>query len=126
MEETGRAGALLRKAMRRATKRRARRRKSSAGQHLIEDSSDAKSWVFHLKLKGDYTTYLAEVVTSEDQNHIINLAQSAYQEAIDISKEITNSPEEAVSLANTTFDEAMVDLHTLTKDSYKDCTFIMQ
>lgn len=28
--------------------------------------------------------------------------------------EVTNSPEEAVSLANNPFDEAMADLHTLT------------
>lgn len=40
--------------------------------------------------------------------------------------EITNSPEEVVSLAKTTFNDAMADLHALTKDSSEDCTFIMQ
>lgn len=71
----------------------------------------------------------------------------ASREAIDISKEIlhtnpihpslalncsvflyeiSNSPEETVSLAKSTLDEAVVDLHILTKDSYKDSTFIMQ
>lgn len=32
----------------------------------------------------------------------------------------------AISLAKTTFDEAMADLHTLSEDSYKDSTLIMQ
>lgn len=40
--------------------------------------------------------------------------------------EIANSPEEAISLAKTTFDEAMADLHALSEDSYKDSTLIMQ
>lgn len=42
------------------------------------------------------------------------------------SYEIPNSPEEAISLAKTTSDGAKADLHTLTKDSYKDSTFITQ
>uniref|UniRef100_M3YJA7 14-3-3 domain-containing protein n=1 Tax=Mustela putorius furo TaxID=9669 RepID=M3YJA7_MUSPF len=107
--------------------------------HLIEGTGDAKSWVFHWKLKGDYTT--------TDRKHIIDPALSVCQEAIDLSKEmpgnptgldlvsrnfmvfsyeIPNSPEQAISLAKTTSDEAMADLHTLTKDSYKDSTFITQ
>jgi hypothetical protein len=40
--------------------------------------------------------------------------------------EIANSPEEAISLAKTTFDKALADLHTLSEDSYKDSTLIMQ
>ncbi|XP_008835058.1 14-3-3 protein sigma [Nannospalax galili] len=116
--------------------------------HLIKDAGDAESRVFYLKMKGDYYRYLAEVATADDKKRIIDSARSAYQEAMDISKkempptnpirlglalnfsvfhyEIANSPEEAISLAKTTFDEAMADLHTLSEDSYKDSTLIMQ
>ncbi|EAX07787.1 stratifin, isoform CRA_b [Homo sapiens] len=113
-----------------------------------EEAGDAESRVFYLKMKGDYYRYLAEVATGDDKKRIIDSARSAYQEAMDISKkempptnpirlglalnfsvfhyEIANSPEEAISLAKTTFDEAMADLHTLSEDSYKDSTLIMQ
>uniref|UniRef100_UPI000BDFB0CA 14-3-3 protein sigma,Heat shock protein beta-6 n=1 Tax=Homo sapiens TaxID=9606 RepID=UPI000BDFB0CA len=116
--------------------------------HLIKEAGDAESRVFYLKMKGDYYRYLAEVATGDDKKRIIDSARSAYQEAMDISKkempptnpirlglalnfsvfhyEIANSPEEAISLAKTTFDEAMADLHTLSEDSYKDSTLIMQ
>ncbi|CAO2589403.1 14-3-3 protein sigma [Lemmus lemmus] len=111
-------------------------------------AGEAESRVFYLKMKGDYYRYLAEVATGDDKKRIIDSARSAYQEAMDISKkempptnpirlglalnfsvfhyEIANSPEEAISLAKTTFDEAMADLHTLNEDSYKDSTLIMQ
>ncbi|XP_017390303.1 14-3-3 protein sigma [Cebus imitator] len=117
-------------------------------RHLIQESGDAESRVFYLKMKGDYYRYLAEVATGDDKKRIIDSARSAYQDAMDISKkempptnpirlglalnfsvfhyEIANSPEEAISLAKTTFDEAMADLHTLSEDSYKDSTLIMQ
>ncbi|XP_044527307.1 14-3-3 protein sigma [Gracilinanus agilis] len=116
--------------------------------HLIRDAGDAESRVFYLKMKGDYFRYLAEVATGDDKKSTIDSARAAYQEAMDISKkemlptnpirlglalnfsvfhyEIANSPEEAISLAKTTFDEAMADLHTLSEDSYKDSTLIMQ
>lgn len=116
--------------------------------HLIKEAGEAESRVFYLKMKGDYYRYLAEVATGDDKKRIIDSARSAYQEAMDISKkempptnpirlglalnfsvfhyEIANSPEEAISLAKTTFDEAMADLHTLNEDSYKDSTLIMQ
>ncbi|XP_036602818.1 14-3-3 protein sigma [Trichosurus vulpecula] len=116
--------------------------------HLIKDAGDAESGVFYLKMKGDYYRYLAEVATGDDKKRTIDSARAAYQEAMDISKkdmlptnpirlglalnfsvfhyEIANSPEEAISLAKTTFDEAMAELHTLSEDSYKDSTLIMQ
>ena len=40
--------------------------------------------------------------------------------------ELANSPEEAISLAKTTFKEALADLHALSEDSYKGSTLIMQ
>uniref|UniRef100_A0A0P6J2R7 14-3-3 protein sigma n=2 Tax=Heterocephalus glaber TaxID=10181 RepID=A0A0P6J2R7_HETGA len=116
--------------------------------HLVKEAGEAECRVFYLKMKGDYYRYLAEVATGDDKKRIIDSARAAYQEAMDISKkempptnpirlglalnfsvfhyEIANSPEEAISLAKTTFDEAMADLHTLSEDSYKDSTLIMQ
>ncbi|KAM6108661.1 LOW QUALITY PROTEIN: 14-3-3 protein sigma [Pterocles gutturalis] len=114
-------------------------------KYLIKKASDSE--VFYLKMKGDYFRYLAEVATGDDRKKAIDNAQEAYQEAMDISKkemQPTNpirlglalnfsvfhyeiaSPEQAISLAKTTFDEAMGDLHTLSEDSYKDSTLIMQ
>ncbi|EGW02264.1 14-3-3 protein sigma isoform X1 [Cricetulus griseus] len=116
--------------------------------HLIKEAGEAGSRVFYLKMKGDYYRYLAEVATGDDKKRIVDSAGSAYQEAMDISKkemtptkpiclglalnfsvfhyEIANSPEEAISLAKTTFDEAMANLHSLNEDSYKDSTLFMQ
>ncbi|XP_038614344.1 14-3-3 protein sigma [Tachyglossus aculeatus] len=116
--------------------------------HLIKRAGDAESRVFYLKMKGDYYRYLAEVAAGDDKKRTIDSARGAYQEAMDIGKnempptnpirlglalnfsvfhyEIASSPEEAIALAKTTFDEAMAELHTLSEDSYKDSTLIMQ
>ena len=40
--------------------------------------------------------------------------------------EVLNSPEQACSLAKTAFDEAISELDTLSEESYKDSTLIMQ
>ncbi|XP_063934989.1 14-3-3-like protein isoform X2 [Daucus carota subsp. sativus] len=40
--------------------------------------------------------------------------------------EIMNSPERACQLAKQAFDEAIVELDTLSEESYKDSTLIMQ
>ncbi|CAO2589401.1 14-3-3 protein sigma [Lemmus lemmus] len=104
---------------------------------LIKEAGEAESRVFYLKMKGDYYRYLAEVATGDDKKRIIDSARSAYQEAMDISKKempptnpirlgLALNFSEAISLAKTTFDEAMADLHTLNEDSYKDSTLIMQ
>ncbi|XP_068892100.1 LOW QUALITY PROTEIN: 14-3-3 protein sigma [Aphelocoma coerulescens] len=117
-------------------------------KYLIKKEGDPESRVFYLKMKGDYFRYLAEVAAGDDRKSAIEKAQKAYREAMDISKkemqptnpirlglalnfsvfhyEIANAPEQAISLAKTTFDEAMGDLHTLSEDSYKDSTLIMQ
>ncbi|KAI4878470.1 hypothetical protein NFI96_021771 [Prochilodus magdalenae] len=118
------------------------------GKYLIENSSNAESKVFYLKMKGDYYRYLAEVASGDDKRDTIANSQSAYQDAFDISKkemqpthpirlglalnfsvfyyEILNSPEQACGLAKQAFDEAIAELDTLNEDSYKDSTLIMQ
>jgi len=117
-------------------------------QHLIPKSSAAESKVFYLKMKGDYYRYLAEVAAGEDRDKIVQDSREAYNAAFEISKaemapthpirlglalnfsvfyyEITQSPEEACTLAKQAFDDAIAELDTLNEDSYKDSTLIMQ
>ncbi|XP_005803518.1 14-3-3 protein zeta/delta-like [Xiphophorus maculatus] len=115
---------------------------------LIPKAEAAESKVFYLKMKGDYFRYLAEVATGDEKDGIIKDSQKAYQQAFDISKaemqpthpirlglalnfsvffyEILNSPEEACKLAKQAFDDAIAELDTLSEESYKDSTLIMQ
>ncbi|XP_045899909.1 14-3-3 protein zeta-like [Micropterus dolomieu] len=116
--------------------------------YLIPKATAAESKVFYLKMKGDYYRYLAEVATGDEKKSIIIDSKGAYQNAFDISKEemqpthpirlglalnfsvfyyeILNSPEQACQLAKGAFDDAIAELDTLSEDSYKDSTLIMQ
>ncbi|XP_020494160.1 14-3-3-like protein 2 [Labrus bergylta] len=115
---------------------------------LIPKATAPESKVFYLKMKGDYFRYLAEVASGDDKKDTIKDSKEAYQKAFDISKqdmqsthpirlglalnysvfyyEILNSPEEACQLAKSAFDDAIAELDTLSEDSYKDSTLIMQ
>lgn len=115
---------------------------------LIHKSTAHDSKVFYLKMKGDYYRYLAEVSLTEDREKIINSSQESYKEAFEIAKvdmppthpirlglalnysvyyyEIMNDPEHACLLAKTAFDDAIAELDTLSEESYKDSTLIMQ
>ncbi|KAK5855028.1 hypothetical protein PBY51_005168 [Eleginops maclovinus] len=117
-------------------------------EYLIPNAGPADSKVFYLKMKGDYFRYLAEVASGDSKTEIIKDSQGAYQEAFDISVEhmqathpirlglalnfsvffyeIVNSPEKACKLAKDAFDQALPLLDSLTADSYKDSTLIMQ
>ncbi|XP_061919718.1 14-3-3-like protein [Entelurus aequoreus] len=116
--------------------------------HLIPKTTAHESKVFYLKMKGDYYRYLAEVATGTEKEEIINNSKTAYQSAFDVCKEslpsthpirlglalnfsvfyyeIRNSPTEACNLAKTAFDDAIAELDSLSEDSYKDSTLIMQ
>uniref|UniRef100_A0A8C5KFP2 14-3-3 protein zeta/delta pseudogene n=1 Tax=Jaculus jaculus TaxID=51337 RepID=A0A8C5KFP2_JACJA len=107
---------------------------------LRDICNDSK--VFYMKMKGDYYGYLAEVAAGDDKKGIVDQSQQAYREAFEISKkemqlglalnfsvfyyEIRNSPEKACSLAKTAFDEAIAELDTLSEESCKDSTLIVQ
>jgi len=115
---------------------------------LIAKSSQSESKVFYLKMKGDYYRYLAEVALGDDRAKIMSNSQDAYRAAFDIAEaemppthpirlglalnfsvfhyEILNNPEEACTLAKTAFDLAIAELDTLSEESYKDSTLIMQ
>ncbi|KAM4633862.1 tyrosine 3-monooxygenase/tryptophan 5-monooxygenase activation protein, theta polypeptide a [Polymixia lowei] len=117
-------------------------------KYLIDNAPNSESKVFYLKMKGDYYRYLAEVASGDQKKDTISNSQQAYQDALDIGKkemqpthpirlglalnfsvfyyEILNSPDKACNLAKQAFDDAIAELDTLSEDSYKDSTLIMQ
>jgi len=117
-------------------------------EHLIPSSSAGESSVFYYKMKGDYYRYLAEFKAGNDRKEAAEQSLKAYQAAsstaeADLSSthpirlglalnfsvfyyEIMNSPERACHLAKQAFDEAISELDTLSEESYKDSTLIMQ
>jgi 14-3-3 protein epsilon len=98
--------------------------------------------------KGDYHRYLAEFATGNDRKEAAENSLVAYKAASDISMtelppthpirlglalnfsvfyyEILNSPDRACRLAKAAFDDAIAELDTLSEESYKDSTLIMQ
>jgi len=118
---------------------------------LIPKSTNTESKVFYLKMRGDYYRYLAEVAVSgnsADKDEISTASQEAYKTAFDQAKlemppthpirlglalnysvfyyEILNDPDQACTLAKQAFDDAIAELDTLSEESYKDSTLIMQ
>ncbi|KAL5675789.1 hypothetical protein ACJX0J_011920, partial [Zea mays] len=116
--------------------------------HLVPSSTAPESKVFYLKMKGDYYRYLAEFKTGAERKDAAENTMVAYKAAQDIALaelapthpirlglalnfsvfyyEILNSPDRACSLAKQAFDEAISELDTLSEESYKDSTLIMQ
>jgi len=117
--------------------------------HLIpnsEKSDEAK--VFYYKMKGDYHRYLSEFQQGGERKASASAALDAYQEASNIASsdlppthpirlglalnfsvfyyEILNSPDRACHIAKQAFDDAIAELDTLSEESYKDSTLIMQ
>lgn len=117
-------------------------------KHLIPTASAGESRVFFYKMKGDYHRYLAEFATSNDRKGAAENSLVAYKAASDVAMtelapthpirlglalnfsvfyyEILNSPERACRLAKAAFDDAIAELDTLSEESYKDSTLIMQ
>jgi 14-3-3 protein epsilon len=117
-------------------------------QHLIPSATAGESKVFYYKMKGDYHRYLAEVAQGDARKEAASHSQDAYKAATDIAVtefppthpirlgvalnyavfnyEILGAPDKACQLAKQAFDEANGELDTLSEDSYKDSTLIMQ
>lgn len=98
--------------------------------------------------KGDYHRYLAEFATGDTRKEAAENSLMAYKEASKIANaeltpthpirlglalnfsvfyyEILNSPDRACQLAKQAFDDAIAELDTLSEESYKDSTLIMQ
>ncbi|KAI5961731.1 BMH1 [Candida margitis] len=116
--------------------------------HLIASAQTGESKVFYYKMKGDYHRYLAEFAVADKRKEAADLSLEAYKAASDVAVtelppthpirlglalnfsvfyyEILNSPDRACHLAKQAFDDAVADLETLSEDSYKDSTLIMQ
>ncbi|KAG4305169.1 hypothetical protein PORY_001339 [Pneumocystis oryctolagi] len=117
-------------------------------KYLILSATTGESKVFYYKMKGDYYRYLAEFATGEKRKSSSELSLDAYKAASDIAildlqpthpirlglalnfsvfyYEILNSPNSACHLAKQAFDDAIAELDTLSEESYKDSTLIMQ
>jgi len=98
--------------------------------------------------QGDYHRYLAEFATGEARKGAAEKSLVAYKSATDVANaelapthpirlglalnfsvfyyEILGTPERACQLAKQAFDEAISELDTLSEESYKDSTLIMQ
>lgn len=117
-------------------------------EHLIPSCLGGESTVFYYKMKGDYYRYLAEFKMGDERKEAADQSMKAYQSATTTAEaelppthpirlglalnfsvfyyEIMNSPERACHLAKQAFDEAISELDTLSEESYKDSTLIMQ
>lgn len=116
--------------------------------HLLPKAGAGENQVFLLKMKGDYLRYLAEFLQGDKRDQVADKAHAAYQQAMQVAiaelaptqpirlglalnysvfhYEIRSSPAEACSLAKQAFDEALSQIDSLSEDSYKDSTLIMQ
>ncbi|KAB5544568.1 hypothetical protein DKX38_012680 [Salix brachista] len=98
-------------------------------EHLIPSSSSGEATVFYYKMGNLFSSsadLAASATASTDlpSTHPIRLGL-----ALNFSVfyyEIMNSPERACHLAKQAFDEAIAELDTLSEESYKDSTLIMQ
>lgn len=117
-------------------------------EFLIPNSTHEEGKVFYYKMKGDYHRYLAEFQTGGQRKDSAGSALDAYQAASTIAGvdlppthpirlglalnfsvfyyEILNSPDRACHIAKQAFDDAIAELDTLSEESYKDSTLIMQ
>ena len=99
-------------------------------------------------MKGDYHRYLAEFQAPDRRKTSSSEALESYQNASQIANkdlppthpirlglalnfsvfyyEILNSPDRACHIAKQAFDDAIAELDTLSEESYKDSTLIMQ
>ena len=107
-----------------------------------------KKYVYSKYRKGDYHRYVAEYATGDERKDAATAAHEAYKTATDVAQvdlatthpirlglalnfsvfyyEILNSPDRACHLAKQAFDDAIAELDTLSEESYKDSTLIMQ
>jgi len=117
-------------------------------KHLIPSAQSGESKVFYHKMKGDYHRYLAEFAIGDKRKDSADKSLEAYKAATEVAHtdlapthpirlglalnfsvfyyEILNAPDQACHLAKQAFDDAIAELDTLSEESYKDSTLIMQ
>lgn len=115
---------------------------------LLPRAETGESKVFYYKMKGDYHRYMAEIATGDKRKDAATDAHDAYRRATDVAQtelspthpirlglalnfsvfyyEILASPARACHLAKQAFDDAIAELDSLSEESYRDSTLIMQ
>jgi len=118
---------------------------SAEGTTEVKTSPEGEAQVFYLKMAGDYYRYLAEAVSSKDNEEA---SADYYKQAFELSQvvlepthpirlglalnysvcfyEILKDKKKACQLAKGAFDEAISKLDKLEESDYKDSTLIMQ
>jgi 14-3-3 protein epsilon len=116
--------------------------------NLVPMSTAGESKVFYFKMKGDYFRYIAEFTEGEGKTGAANSAHGAYNQAMEVATtdlvvthpirlglalnfsvfhyEVLGNPEEACKMARQAFEDAIAELDSVSEDSYKDSTLIMQ
>jgi 14-3-3 protein epsilon len=116
--------------------------------NLLPKATTGESKVFYYKMRGDYYRYLAEFMINERRKEVAEKSLESYQAATEIAAselptthplrlglalnfsvfyfEIMGVPEKACQLAKQAFDDAIAQLDSLSEESYKDSTLIMQ
>jgi len=116
--------------------------------YLIPSATKGESKVFYHKMEGDYHRYMSEFTHGERREKSAQASEKAYKDATEVAVndlapthpirlglalnfsvfhyEILNRPDSACALAKKAFDDAISELDTLSEESYKDSTLIMQ
>ncbi|KAH7815623.1 putative 14-3-3 protein sigma, gamma, zeta, beta [Monocercomonoides exilis] len=116
--------------------------------NLIPRATTPDAKVYYYKMKGDYYRYLTEFLVDDPKKKAADNSHEAYESATGIAEsdlpptnpirlglalnysvfyyEILESPDRACALAKKAFDDAIAELDTLSEESYKDSTLIMQ
>ncbi|KAJ5500499.1 14-3-3 family protein [Penicillium expansum] len=96
---------------------------------LIPKAETGESKVFYYKMKGDYHRYLAEFASGPKRKGAATAAHEAYKNATDVAQtELTPTHPIRLGLALnfSAFDDAIAELDSLSEESYRDSTLIMQ
>lgn len=115
---------------------------------LLTRTTDSESRVFYFKMKGDYYRYISEFSNEEGKKVSAEQAEDSYKRATEIAEaelpsthpirlglalnysvfyyEILNQPQKACEMAKLAFDDAITEFDSVSEDSYKDSTLIMQ
>jgi len=116
--------------------------------NLIAKASNGESKVFYQKMKADYYRYIAEFSDGDKKTKAAESARVAYEDAQKVAEkdlavthpirlglalnfsvfqyEVLGNPEEACKMARDAFEGAIAELDSVSEDSYKDSTLIMQ
>jgi len=116
--------------------------------NLIGKASTGESKVFYQKMKADYYRYIAEFSDGDKKTKAAESARVAYEDAQKVAEkdlavthpirlglalnfsvfqyEVLGNPEEACKMARNAFEDAIAELDSVSEDSYKDSTLIMQ